>query len=44
MKIIILGPPGSGKGTQANLLSKKYNIKKISLGEMFRNSIKKKIN
>ncbi|BGI51548.1 MAG: hypothetical protein BucCj_3040 [Buchnera aphidicola (Ceratovacuna japonica)] len=43
MKIIILGAPGSGKGTQANIISKKYYIKKISLGEIFRKNIKKKI-
>ncbi|XAJ76526.1 nucleoside monophosphate kinase [Buchnera aphidicola (Astegopteryx bambusae)] len=43
MKIIILGAPGSGKGTQASAISKKYKIKKISLGEIFRKNVKKKI-
>lgn len=42
MKIIILGPPGSGKGTQSNLLMKKYNIPTISSGEALRNMILQK--
>ena len=40
MKLILLGPVGSGKGTQAGLISKKYNIPSISTGEIFRTNIK----
>ncbi|QCI26101.1 adenylate kinase family protein [Buchnera aphidicola] len=36
MKIIIFGPPGSGKGTQSKMLMKKYNIPIISTGEILR--------
>lgn len=34
--LIFIGPPGSGKGTQAKLLAKKYNYKHISTGDLFR--------
>jgi len=37
--IIFFGPPGSGKGTQAEMLSKKTNWKKISIGDLFRAEI-----
>jgi adenylate kinase len=40
MNIIFLGLPGSGKGTQADLLSKELNIPSISTGELLRNEIK----
>lgn len=40
MKIIIFGPPGAGKGTQAKQISKEYGIPHLSTGEIFRNAIK----
>jgi adenylate kinase len=40
LNIVILGPPGVGKGTYAGFLSKKYGIPKISVGDLFRNAIK----
>lgn len=39
MKLILLGPPGVGKGTQAQLLSKEYNIPQISTGDILRGAI-----
>ena len=36
MYIILLGPPGSGKGTQGNLLSKVMNMAHLSTGDLFR--------
>ncbi|MDQ2087602.1 adenylate kinase [Herbivorax sp. ANBcel31] len=40
MRLIILGAPGAGKGTQAVNLSKKYNVPHISTGDIFRSNIK----
>lgn len=37
MKLLLLGPPGSGKGTISNFLIKEYNFKHISTGNLFRN-------
>lgn len=39
MKIVLLGPPGAGKGTQAKSISKRYNIPHISTGDIFRKHI-----
>lgn len=39
MKIVLLGAPGSGKGTQAKLLSEEFNIPHISTGEILRTEI-----
>ncbi|KAE9635535.1 adenylate kinase [Defluviitalea raffinosedens] len=40
MRLIMLGAPGAGKGTQAQLLSKAYNIPQISTGDILRMNIK----
>ena len=42
MNIILIGPPGSGKGTQSDKLAKRFNLVKISTGELLRDEIKKK--
>jgi len=39
MKIVLLGAPGSGKGTQAKKLMERYSIPEISAGEMLRNAV-----
>lgn len=40
MKLVLLGPVGSGKGTQAGIISREYNLPHISTGEIFRENIK----
>lgn len=40
MKLVLLGAPGAGKGTQATILAERYNIPHISTGDIFRANLK----
>lgn len=42
MRLLIFGPPGSGKGTYANLMKSRLNVIPISTGDIFRESVKNK--
>ena len=42
MNVIIFGPPGAGKGTQSDFIVKKFNLFKLSTGDLLREEIKKK--
>ena len=41
MRLVLVGPPGAGKGTQATLLAERYGIPHISTGDIFRANLKK---
>ena len=44
MNIVLFGPPGSGKGTQGDKLAKKFNLFKISSGDLLREEVRKNTN
>ena len=44
MNIVIFGPPGAGKGTQANLIVNKFKLHQLSTGELLRKEIRDKTN
>ena len=41
LRTILLGPPGAGKGTQAQMIVEKYDVPHISTGDIFRDNIKR---
>ena len=42
MNLVLLGPPGAGKGAQANLICEKYNLSHLSTGDLLRTEIANK--
>ena len=44
MNIVLFGPPGAGKGTQANNIVKRFNFFKVSTGDLLREEIKNNTN
>ena len=42
MNVVIFGPPGAGKGTQAQYIAKKFNLHQVSTGDLLRSEIKNK--
>ena len=40
MRLLLVGPPGAGKGTQATFLAERYSIPHISTGDIFRANLK----
>ena len=42
MRVIFLGPPGVGKGTQADFIAKKFGIQKLSTGDLLRESVERR--
>ncbi len=42
MNVVIFGPPGAGKGTQAQNIAAKFNLHQVSSGDLLRDEVKKK--